>query len=273
MENIIKKDSNKRFISMVHLILLSKQHILNFKNIGLKSYQDNNIDFFNDNVAICINSILKMNSHIDNIHNTIIYIDEIEGLLNVLTSDNNKFIDKDIKPIFDLFIWMINNCYKLILSDDLINDTVFELLTSRCDKKKIFLKNECIKDNNITCYKMYDEKVFYNLMTEDINNDKKFLFCSDSAKITINYYNIIKKENSFTTDNILIYTGKKDYLDVLNNATYDWNNNYIFYSPKISVGINYNILENEDVDKNLNEYKQDIFILFNGKSCNSRTLF
>ena len=118
---------------------------------------------------------------------------------------------------------MVNNCYKIIVSDDLINDTVFELLTSRCDKKKIFLKNECVKYKNIICNKILDEEIFYNMMKEKINNDDKFLFCSDSAKKTKNYYNIIKKENSFTTDNILIYTGKKDYLDVLNNATYDWN--------------------------------------------------
>jgi len=113
----------------------------------------------NDNIDICINSLLML-QHIDDFENYIVYIDEVNSFLECIT--HNQILDNNIKLIYHLLVKIIKNCKKIIVSDALISDAVFELLKYRDNDKKIFIINEYQKYKNIKAIRVKDEEKFLN---------------------------------------------------------------------------------------------------------------
>lgn len=245
---------NYKIMSIVNLISLVVQHQISFKKEGiyLKSYMDEDINLEDDNIIICINSILKYSKY-DNsfFNNYIVYADEVTSLLNSLT--HNQTLNDKLKPVYITLMKIINNCHKLILSDATINDTVFYLVQKREDDKKIFIENTFKKYKDIQAIQMNDETDFLNQMKENIKENKYFLFGCDSMEIAHNYHDEAAKYTDKA--NLILKSSKSSF--IITNADEQFKNKFVFYSPSITTGI--------DISYNI---PQDVFIYIKGLTIN-----
>jgi len=133
-----------KVLSIISRITMADQHIQSFKKEGieLKNYQKilKNTDYDDNNVVICINSILRYQYYkADFFKNYIVYLDEINTFTRHLTHNNT--LDDKLKLVYVVLNKIINNCYKLVCTESIISDNVFNLLENRPDDKKIFIRN------------------------------------------------------------------------------------------------------------------------------------
>ena len=166
---------NYKIMSIINLISLVSQHQKSFINEGieLKSYQEEDINLEDDNIIICINSILKYAKYEPLFFNNyIVYADEISSLLNGLT--HNSTLNDKLKPVYITFMKIINNCHKLILTDAVINDNVFNLINKRVDETKIFIENTFKKYNGIRAIQLNNENEFLHCMVRNIKKNNFF---------------------------------------------------------------------------------------------------
>ena len=105
-------------------------------NISVVSYQDGFKK--NNHFCICINSLLQLDklSNLE-LSQYFVYIDEINSFLQFT---HNQTLDTNIRKKINLLMRIIKNAHKVIVSDNLITDNVFELLRCRPDYK--FIVNE-----------------------------------------------------------------------------------------------------------------------------------
>jgi hypothetical protein len=252
--NTHNPDEKLKIISIGSLISLISQHVKSFSELKIKSYQ--NKFTLDDNIAICINSLLKLeNITEDQLNKTCIYIDEISSFL-LLT--HNSTLDQNIKRIFTLLIKLIKNCKKLIVSDAFINDQCLELFNLR-KGKKLFIDNSYVNYLNINACKIKEKKLLINKLINKIKNNEYFVFASDSATICEEYFNLCKSNSTRPEDFIIITKNNKfDIYDV----NIQWKNKFVFYSPSIIYGIDFSI-----------DVQQDVFLYINGKSISIPLLF
>ena len=99
-----------QILSIVNLISLALEQISTFKEEGdiqLKNYQKCDFKKFKaDNLVICINSLEKIYKLEDEyFSNTILYIDEVNNLIETLT--HNKTLDSCLNIIYACLIKFI----------------------------------------------------------------------------------------------------------------------------------------------------------------------
>ena len=124
------KEVNK-ILSIVSRVSLASQHIESFseKGINMSSYLDD-VDIEDNNIVICINSILRYHSYeAEFFNNYVVYIDEINTFTRHLT--HNNLLNSTLKLIYTTLMKIINNCHKLVLSESIISDNVFNLCSKR----------------------------------------------------------------------------------------------------------------------------------------------
>jgi len=99
--------------------------------ISYTKYKDTAIidinTILNNNFTFCFNSLPKLLANLtnDDMSYLIVYLDEITSLLQYIT---HASCIKNIKIIFNLFVRLIKNCHKLIMTDATINDLSFLLI-------------------------------------------------------------------------------------------------------------------------------------------------
>ena len=198
-------------MSIVSRVSLAQQHIESFKkeNIFLDSYE--NIQNYEDkNIVICINSILKYSRYEPEFFNNyIVYIDEISTFTRHLTHNNQ--LNNILKPVYITLMKIINNCKKLIVSEALINDNVFNIIEKRKHETKILIKNSFKKYDGIKAIQHNDENNFFNLVISNVKNKKYFLFGADSCDIVTTHF--LKCQEINKDDCILITAETKLKLD------------------------------------------------------------
>jgi ribosome biogenesis GTPase A len=125
----------------------------------------------NDNIDICINSLLMLQKiPVEELKNYVVYIDEIASFIECLT--HNKTLDTNINLIYKLLVKIIKHSKKLIVSDALINDGIFELLKHRNDDTKLFLINEY--------------KYVYDAEELSIDHDEKIVYMTTDGETPTN---------------------------------------------------------------------------------------
>ena len=262
MSLYLKENPDFKLLSIVAKISLAEQHVKSFndENINIVSYQNNEKDLFNDNLVICINSLMMYSGFSnDEFKNYIVYIDEINSLIESLT--HNTTIDKNVKVINQVLMKIIKNAHKVVVSDALISDNVFTLLNARPDENKIYYVNEYKKFEGVKAYHMLNENDFLNKLLEHCNNDKPFLFGSDSCKIiTEYYYKCLGEANENDKDKYILITAENKFM--ITDANKDFKDKFVFYSPSLVYGVDFNITD-----------KQDVFIFSKGESILPSGLF
>ena len=248
----MKNRPELKFLSLVNLISLSKQHLSNFKNINLMSYEDKeNLNKEEHNLTICLNSLMMFHGYEKEFFNNyIVYIDEITSFLNSLT--HNSTLNSNLKFIVNILFKIVNNAHKVIISDAVINDNSFNFIEKR--DNKIFINNEFKKYESITVFKLNDETDFLNNMLDKVEKKEYFLMASDSKETATKYFNECKSD-----EKELITADTKT---IINDATAQFKNKFIFYSPSITTGLDFTI-----------DTAQDVLIYINGKTITPESSF
>ena len=206
-----------RILSIVNLISLASEQSSTFKEEGsveLNNYKKVDFKLFkNENLVICINSlekILKLDD--DYFSNIILYIDEVNNLIETLT--HNKTLDSCLNIIYACLIKLIKNAKKIILSDATINQNTLNLLLSRTSNNKtVLIKNIHKKYEGINAIKYNDANEFLQSLKTKIRNKEYFLFgCDICSKITSFYSDLINEFPEQQADFILITSKTNFYI-------------------------------------------------------------
>ena len=240
-----------KILSIITRRSLTNQHIKTFEDFGIKlvSYEDNNKRLYEDNIVCCINSILIYKNYPPEFFkDCIVYIDEIASFIEGIT--HNDTINNNLREIFQILIRIIKNAHKIIVSDALINDNVFELLKLR--PNKVYIENTFKKYEGINAIKINNEILFLNKLKMNCSNNEYFFFGCDSCRIVTDFYNECIKDATDKSKYILI-TAKNS--KVINNASEELKNKFVFYSPSITFGVDFSI-----------DVSQDVFIYITGNS-------
>jgi hypothetical protein len=239
---------NLKVLSLIDRVCLSYQHVDSFQKAGLKmvSYQDENKNLEDDNIIICLNSLMLYSKYDKEFFsNYVVYIDEITSFLNSLT--HNDTMNNVLKMVYVVLMRIINNCHKIIVSDATITNNTFTLLEKRKEETKVFIINSFRKYEGVRAYKMNDENEFLLKLHEHVTQKKYFLFGCDSKTVIDNFYTQLNTENKikFTSDKRI----------EIKDASTEFKDKFIVYSPTITTGVDFSI------DK-----AQDVFLYINGKS-------
>ena len=246
--------TDKKFLSIINRKSLLKAQIKEFEshNIKLNNYEDKDNYDIKESGIICINSIMKYSRvPASEFKNFIVYIDEINSLIETLT--HCSILTKDIKLVYQTLILIIQNAYKVIVSDHVINDNVFNLLQSRMTKKNdvaFFVENTYQKFQGVKATMIKQEELFKNKIEEKMRNNEGFWAGFDSARTASQYFYNLK--NLTQLDCILVTDETRPKIP---NDLSEWEGKCIFYSPKIETGIDFSV-----------DTKQSVFYHMKGDS-------
>jgi len=282
----LKANPDKEIISIVYLQTLADQHIQSFykdgKGIVLNDYRFCKKQELNENLVICLNSLLKLDFMTkEQMKNKIIYIDEFDSFNNYLT--HNPQLDKNIKLINNLLMKLIINAHKVIVYDARIDENINHFFNNVNHKKSVFINNTFKKYKNVKAIRYLDENDFISKLKEDIKNNNYFLFGCDSCSKITNYFNEVKPKNiknnkiDDNEDDIAItklfekitsdVVDKSKFLLItsktaLKNANEEFKNKFVFFSPSIVTGLDFSIDE-----------PQNQFLYINSLTINSQSMF
>jgi len=258
IKTYIEEHDRTKILCITNKVTLTDQIYKSFTDAGVKMfhYNDNEAEY-DQNIAICINSILKLQTQGDDINDYIIYIDEINSFLKLT---HNETLDHRMKDIFFNLLDLIKNCKKLILSDNIINDNVFTFIKSRpC--KTIYINNVYNKYQDVKAYKIRDEQAFENKILDHVRNNKFFLFGCDSCEtVTGIYYKCYDIATPEQRDNMILITANTKFK--IRDASTQFKNKFVFYSPSMTTGVDFSI-----------DVKQDAFIYNKGGSIDPAEVF
>jgi hypothetical protein len=288
LEYCKSNNKDKQIISIVSLTNTANQHIKTFGdddiNIKLNDYRNCNYSDKNGNLVICINSLLKLDYlNVKQMKDKIIYIDEFECFSNNIT--HNKNLDSNIRLINNLLMKLVKNCYKLIISDALINENVKNFLNiSKSSRKTIFIKNTYKKFKDVKAIRYHNENEFLNQVKKDIEYNNYFLFGSDSCSKITQYFDEVSKKEQDKIDEkddeviteifnkiianvdeekrkkFLLITSKTAFK--ITNANEQFKDMFVFYSPSIVNSVDFSSLT-----------PQNAYLYFNSLTINSQSMF
>ena len=262
LKKYLKKNTNTKILSLVNLIKLSEQQIKTFKDEGIEllSYQTATpIQIHDGNIVCCLNSIHnKINIRDDQFKNYVVYIDEITSFIESFLY--NDSLNNHLKSTYLMLMKIIKNCKKLVISDAMLNNNVFNLLEQRKTNKNIIISNEYKKYDDVNGIRYNSEDTFFNKIAEQVKNDKYFLFGLDSKSTVNKYYNELINIFPQKKDKFLIITS--DQILKLTNTVEQFENKFVFFSPSITTGIDFSI-----------DNKQDVFIYIKGNTINPASSF
>ena len=248
----INTHQHKKILSIVSKKSLCDQHIKSFKdaNINLTSYLDTNKNVKDNNIIVCINSILILSKMRDiEFSNYIVYIDEISSFLNDLT--HNDTLKGKLKLCNNILMRIIKNCHKLILSDAKITDNVFNFVKTRSlEKNKItYIENNFLKYKDVPAVRIRDEQLYLDTLINHVETNDFFLCASDSCSKVTGFYLECRKyynnDHDDIDDKFLLITKDSPY--VITDASIQFKNKFVFYSPTIQFGVDFSIEDPQDV--------------------------
>jgi len=236
-----------KVLSIISKQNLAGQHIKSFSEAGisLTSYQDDDKKITDDNIVCCINSkLILKNIPAKEFSNYIVYIDETTMFSKDLT--HNETLKGRLKPCYQILMRIIKNCHKLILSDARINDNAFNLCKTRPLKDTLYIRNNYKKYQGVRAIRCRDENNFLEQMLTNIKHERYFLSASDSCSTITEYYhkcNATAPESEH--DKFILITSESPFK--ITDATEQFKNKYIFYSPSIIASIDVSFSDAQDV--------------------------
>jgi hypothetical protein len=209
--------------------------------------------------VVCVNSLGHL-SHLTEYEKNdyVVFIDELTSFLNLTHNDT---LNHNIKYVYSLLTSLIKRADKVIVSDAIIFDNAFEFLKTRMQthKKTLYIKNEFNKFQDVPAVRVKDENLMLDKILNECKNNKPFLFGCDSATIATEWMNKCKSEVSEKDhDKFILLTADTNIK--ITDAEKQFKNKYVFYSPKITYGVDFSI----DTPQNVYIYQKGQSIMPNG---------
>ena len=115
------------------------------------------------------------------------------------------------------------------------------------------LSNEFKKYNGVNAVRLRSEQDFLDKLVQHCADDKPFLFGCDSCNIVTKFYNHCLSINYDKADKFILITADTQFR--VKDASEDFAGKYVFFSPKITFGVDFSVPD-----------AQDMFIYINGQS-------
>jgi len=254
--SVVKYISNMASKNDVVLSIINRKSLLTAQlkefenmNLSLNNYIDKETYNLKENGIICVNSIMKYSKvPAEDFKNFIVYIDEIDSLIETLT--HSQILTKDIKLVYSTLTKIVKNCKKLIVSDHTITKNVFNFIQNRLKGENFHVKNKFQKFEGVEAFMIKDETRFKNAIETKMKKDEPFFAGFDSARNASSYFYNMKEMTKL--DCILVTDETKV---VIPKDMNEWEGKCIFYSPKIETGVDFNI-----------DTKQSVFFHMKGES-------
>ena len=234
-----------KFLSITTRTTLADQHQKSFAAIRMENYQDVRVSLYDaDVLGVCLNSLIKLEALEESeIADYVVYIDEVSSFTEFV---NNDLLDNILKRLVCTLTRIVRHARKVIVSDALINDSTFELLKHRPLKNTVFLTNEFKKFKAVPAVRLRNEEEFLSKLVEHCNADKPFLFGADSCTVaTAFYHHCLQNTPAELHHKFLLITAETKYR--VKDATHDFEGKFVFYSPKITFGVDFSTLVSQDV--------------------------
>ena len=122
-----------------------------------------------------------------------------------------------MKELISILVKFIKKANKVIVSDAMIDDNVFEFLKYREQEKLIFIQNSLKKYQGVEAIRLRNENEFRDTLLKHCQDDKPFLFGCDSKDSVSSLYHYCKKNtNELLHDRFLLMTD--EYTKPLENS-------------------------------------------------------
>jgi hypothetical protein len=231
-----------KFLSIVDRETLADQHSKSFSSLNIEHYKTTKIEPCDASaLVLCINSLTKLSKLTKEDKNRyIVFVDEITSFLNIT---HNSTLDKNIKVVYNMFLSIIRHTHKVIIGDDIILDNVCEILKNRIkaeDKKTLFITNNYYKFQGVPAVRVRNERLMLNKLIHQCKNKEPFLFGCDSVTTATEWYNRCKSE-VLQEEHHKFILPTADTNITITDAEKQFKGMYVFYSPKITYGVDFSI--------------------------------
>lgn len=250
---LLNEKNQHKILSIVSRISLGQQHMKNFNddhNMNFKFYQNVNTDNIDDvkRLIIQVDSLIKID--VDQWKGCILYLDEIHSLLSYIVYSDTLRTKR--YEIFETFKKIISNASYIIGCDADMSDAVLKLFQSM-NIDYYLLSNEYKNGNNVLATRYYNERVLIEEAKDKISKNKKFVFIFDSISkqqyvlAELKKYSIDNKISWFKDSDILEYSSSRGNDNDFKDVNEKWANKWVFFTPKIIYGLDFNISVKTDV--------------------------
>jgi hypothetical protein len=226
---LIERINIKNIISITSRRNLAGEHV---KHLNLNFYSDLRYDEFNHchNLVIQLESLIKCNYSL--YKDGIVILDEVNSLLSHLRSPT---LDKRRRDVYMYLVELVQNAKYVICLDADLSDWNIKFLQEIKQDNYIIYYNTIKNKNDIASTLYICPQVMINQMESQIKDKKYFVACFDSLR---QMNKIIEYLSQFgNKEEWLIYSSEIDY-GLIDTST--WNDKYVFYTPTIIYGIDYN---------------------------------
>tara|TARA_R110001592_G_scaffold4465_1_gene25218 strand:- start:19913 stop:22921 length:3009 start_codon:yes stop_codon:yes gene_type:complete len=264
-----KKNKHMKFLSIVSRKSLGYGQYVNFKdNFDLDCVYYEEFEKMlipkDNNVVIQIDSIMKIQSYKEDIHEYTIFLDEYSSLIEHLIT--SPTLNKTRAVVFKLFKYIITNARQVICVDADLNKHTLDFL-KLCERPINIWNNTFIHNKGVPVKEWSNTTDMIN----EMKKKDKFLCCLDSRTMTLSipeeHFNsvLVEKVNENEVLDIdgnvvnkysySIYKDEKGHIlvitsdnDIIPDNLENWPR--IFISPKVIYG------------NDLNEYERDVFCIY-----------
>jgi hypothetical protein len=225
----------KNIISITSRVNLAGEHV---KHLKLKFYSNLNYDEYNycSKLVIQLESLIKCNYNL--YKNGIVILDEINSLLSHLRSPT---LNKRRREVYMYIIELIQNAKYVISLDADLSDWNVNFLQEIKQSDYIIYYNTIKNKHDIASTFYICPQNMINKMEKQIKNKKYFISCFDSLRQMNKIVEYLSVFGNFKE--WLIYSSEIDY-GLIDTST--WINKFVFFTPTIIYGIDYNF-QNVDV--------------------------
>ena len=175
----------------------------------------------------------------DNINNYLIFLDEGGRQIHNLYS-SQTLAKRRIETIDDLK-YIIENSKKVVASDGTIDDLTLDYFNQFNDKPKYYINSYKSYSNPFKFYNsmgLSTEGVFEDEMIKLLDAKKWFMIACNTKCEAVYYRTFLLNTKKISIDDIVFYTAD-DGNDVVKNATEEWKNKVIIFSPSIVEGVDF----------------------------------
>jgi hypothetical protein len=131
------------------------------------------------------------------------------------------------------------------VSDAHIHNNVMELINHRLfntEKTYVHYCNEYQKFNGIPAVRFNDENMFFGRLEKKVTAGESFSFACDNKSVVTDWYRKLFAIASLETQSkMYLYTAGEDTV-----IQKDWNDKIIFYSPKITTGVDLTCIKSSE---------------------------